>query len=145
LTWKDPKKAKLLLQRLYARAPDAVYQTKALYHLQRVARREGNLAEAERICLILQHWTRDKKELPKEMLRIGQAFQWIQESAREMMMQYAELREPKARRIERINYLVENHVSVGVDVAHRSRMEIFEYLEKLPEFIPRSDGERVNP
>jgi hypothetical protein len=61
-----------------------------------------------------------------------------------MMMQYAELREPKARRIKRIDSLVDNHVSVGVDVANRSRMEIFEYLEKVPEFMPRSDGERVN-
>src|SRR5262249_29570817 len=37
LTWKDPKGAKKLLQRLYERAPDAVYRTKALCHLQRVA------------------------------------------------------------------------------------------------------------
>lgn len=145
LTWKDPKKAKMLLKRLYVRAPDAVNQTKALCHLQRVARRERDLAEAERICLILQHWTRDKKELPAEMLRMGQVFEWIQASASEMMTQYAELREPKARRIERINSLVDNHVSVGVEVADRSRMQMFEYLEKVPEFIPESDGGRVNP
>ena len=28
LTWKDPKKAKMLLKRLYVRAADAVNQTK---------------------------------------------------------------------------------------------------------------------
>jgi len=40
---------------------------------------------------------------------------------------------------------VDNHVSVGVEVADRSRMQMFEYLEKVPEFIPESDGGRVNP
>ena len=76
---------------------------------------------------------------------MGQVFGWIQASAREMMMQYAELRELKARRIERINSLVDNHVSVGVEVANRSRMQMFEYLKKVPEFIPGSEGRRVNP
>ena len=76
---------------------------------------------------------------------MGQAFQWIQQSAREMMMQYAELREPKARRIERINSLVDNHVSVGVEVANRCRMRIFEYLDRISEFNTGSDGGRVNP
>jgi hypothetical protein len=79
------------------------------------------------------------------MFRMGQVFGWIQASAREMMMQYAELREPKARRIERINSLVDNHVSVGVEVANRTRTQIFEYLEKVAEFIPGSGGGRVNP
>jgi hypothetical protein len=131
-----------VLYLLYKRAPDAVYQTKALCHLQRVARRQGILAEAERICLILQHWTQDKKELPAAMLRKGQVFQWIQDSAREMMMQYAELREPTARRIERINSFMDNHVSIGVEVAHRSRMQIFEYLER--DFIPGRTTRELN-
>jgi hypothetical protein len=121
LTRKDPKEAKKLLRRLYEQAPDAVYQTKALYHLQYVAWRQRDLAEAERICLILQHWTRDKKGLPKEMLRTGDVFQWIQESAKIMMLQYKDLHESKAKIIARINYFVDNHVSVGVKVIHPFR------------------------
>jgi hypothetical protein len=145
LTRKDPEEAKKLLQRLYEQAPDAVYQTKALWHLQGVARSQRDLAEAERICLILQHWTRDKKGLPKEMLRKEDVFAWIQESASDMMMQYAELPEPKAKRIARINDFVEHHVSVGVKVSDRNRDRIFAYLDKIPEFIPGLDGEKNDP
>ena len=108
--------AKILLRLLYKQAADAVHQTKALCHLQRVAWSQGDLAEAERTCLTLQHWTQDKKELPKDMLELGKVFEWIQESARNMMMQYAELPESKAERIPRINELVDKHVSVGVNV-----------------------------
>jgi hypothetical protein len=142
LTRKDPKEAKKLLQLLYEQAPDAVYQTKALWHLQGVARRQGDLAEAERICLILQHWTRDKKGLPKEMLRKGDAFAWIQESARDMMMQYAELPESKAKRIARINDLVDNHVGVGRKVILPERDEILEYIWRRaePDYEDPCDG-----
>jgi hypothetical protein len=126
---------------LYEQAPDAVYQTKALYHLQGVARLQGDLAESERICLILQHWTRDKRPLPKEMLRKGYTFEWIQASARSMMCWYAELHnEFKAKRIARINDFVDNHVSVGRQSAESWRKDVLRYLDKLEDVIPDSAG-----
>jgi hypothetical protein len=136
LQWKDPKQARQISNMLYEQAPDAVVRVKALYWLQSIARAQNELVEAERICHQLMAWTRDHRdELPEEMLRKGEIFSWIQNSAGSLMSAWAnESGVPYDERIKKINSFAERYA--GNKYFDRVRDRALANIEKRRTAVP---------
>ena len=105
----QPDEARHILDDLMQHAPDSVVKVKSLVYKQMIAVDQKQFQQAEAIFLRLQNWdiSAESTEMPKELFKKGQVFERIQDSARLMMMQTAQMRISKAERKAKIEELLE--------------------------------------
>ena len=117
-------------------APDSVVKVESLVYKQMIAVDQKQFQQAEAIFLRLQNWdiSAESTDMPKELFKKGQVFEWIQDSASLMMMQTAQMRIPKAERKAKIEELLEK-CRVGRQSAERSAEAALEYMEHVEKLL----------
>lgn len=132
----QPQAARRILDEVMQHAAEAgpgesaIAKVRALYDLQCIAAYQDEYDKAEEICLRLQNWDTEAADMPTGS-KLGEVFQWIQNSAQSMMMTYAGRRDLiRSQRKAKIEELA-SKLRVGRKHAETSAEYALQYMGRL--------------